>query len=128
MFLDIAQRVTVEYVILPVLLSIVTAAIGWASIKWQQWTGQQIEEKRKRDLHMAAENAIRWAIQTYLGGKLPTTDVQRQAVLDAAPAYVADKVPDALAKFGITPDSLTLLDILKTKLPILGLDTEKKNG
>lgn len=128
MFLDIAQRVAIEYFIIPSLLAIVTAAIGWASFKWQQWTGQQIEEKRKRDLHMAAENAIRWAINTYLGGKLPTTDAQRQTVLDAAPQYVADKVPDALAKFNINPQGSTLLDILKTKLPIIGLDTEKKNG
>lgn len=126
MFLDIAQRVAVEYVIIPVLLSIVTAAIGWASLKWQQWTGQQIEEKKKRDLHQAAENAIRLAIQNILNGSAPTTESQRQAILKVAPQYVAKTVPGALQHFNIDPKGATLQDILATKLPIFGLDTEKK--
>lgn len=124
--LDIAQRIAIEYVILPVLLSIVTAAIGWASVQWQKWTGQQIEEKKKRDLHDAASNAIRWAIQTYLDGKAPTTSAQRDTVIEQAPAYLADKIPDALKYFNINAGGSEVRDILMTKLPIPGMAEVKK--
>lgn len=123
---NILQGIALEYIIYPVLSTILTAIIGFATMKWQQWTGQQIEEKKKRDLHMAAENAVKWAINELLGGKVPVTQVDRMKVLDVAPQYMVDKVPDALAHFGINANSSILLDIIKTKLPIIGLDVEKK--
>lgn len=124
--LDLLQNAAIEYIIFPIISTAITAIIGWAAFQYQKWTGQQIEEKKKRDLHQAAENAVRWAIQMFLNGKAPTTAEERDKVLVEAPAYMADKVPGALEHFKLNPSGETVMDILRTKLPIPGLDTVKK--
>ncbi|MGP3722366.1 hypothetical protein [Cereibacter sphaeroides] len=79
---------------------VLTALIGFATVRFQRWTGIQIEARHREALHSAIMTAARLA-------------VARKLAPDAAAAfvssYVRDSVPDALKQLAPPADTLEAL-------------------
>ena len=128
--IDLLQQLAVEHVLLPIFASILTALIGWASVKWHQWTGKQIEAAHRQALQSALENGVRFALQRLMEAN-PAADPARlapeekQLVTDQAISYVRTSVPDAVKHFKLAEGGSFALDTLrKLILPKLPLPTD----
>ncbi len=94
---------------MPVLLQLIGAALG-AALLWlsrvakERW-GIEVEARHREALHSALFSGVRAALARGLNG---------QAAIEAAVAYAARSVPDALAKLG--PSSEVLSDLASSKL------------
>lgn len=90
---------------------VIAAAIAWASKKFHDWTGIEIEAKHREALQSALRNGANLAIDKIpVGGPI---DV-RSAPVAAAIRYVLESVPDAVNYFGLSPEKIA--DLLKPKL------------
>lgn len=99
----------------PYVLELVSLVIGgavlWASRKFHQLTGIEVEAKHREALQSALRSGANLAI-----GKIPTggkIDVHSAPVASAI-RYVLESVPDAVAYFELTPERIG--DLLKPKL------------
>jgi len=118
---QIAIDIVVNYVLMPVLVTIVTAAVSWAAVQYNKWTGQQIEAKDREALQSALLNGIRLGLQAVLR-QHPSADparltVEQQAIATTVAAgYVQRSVPDAVKRFGLSPTRIR--DLAEPKLPL----------
>ena len=83
------------------LSAVIASAAGYAKRKWSL----DIEARHREALHSALFSGVRAALARGLNG---------QAAIEAAVAYAARSVPDALAKLG--PSSEVLSDLASSKL------------
>lgn len=90
---------------------VIAAAIAWATKKFHDLTGIQIEAKHREALQSALRNGANLALDKLPGGG--TIDV-KSAPVAAAIRYVLESVPDAVKYFELTPDKIA--DLLKPKL------------
>ncbi|EGJ19522.1 hypothetical protein RSWS8N_15219 [Cereibacter sphaeroides WS8N] len=84
---------------------VLTALIGLAAVRFQRWTGIQIEARHREALHSAIMTAARVAVARGL-----TRDVATEFVA----AYVRASVPDALKR--LSPSAETLDALVRSKL------------
>ncbi|MEA5162604.1 hypothetical protein U5903_17640 [Cereibacter johrii] len=84
---------------------VLTALIGFATLRFQRWTGIQIEARHREALHSAIMTAARVAVARGL-----TRDVATEFVS----AYVRASVPDALKR--LSPSAETLDALVRSKL------------
>jgi hypothetical protein len=90
---------------------VIAAAVTWATKKFHDLTGIQIEAKHREALQSALRNGANLVID-----RIPNTgkiDV-KSAPVSAAIRYVLESVPDAVAYFELSPDRIA--DLLKPKL------------
>lgn len=117
----IITSLALEHIVLPIVLSILTALITWAVTMFRRWTGIEIEAKHREALQSALENGVRYAMNKLATGGV-TIDLRseewREKVIREAADYLEESVPDALSHFGIWGvDQLRRL--LLPKLPVL---------
>ncbi|MWP40293.1 hypothetical protein GQY15_22405 [Rhodobacter sphaeroides] len=79
---------------------VLTALIGFATVRFQRWTGIQIEARHREALHSAIMTAARLAVARKL-----TPD----AATEFASSYVRNSVPDALKQLAPSADTLDVL-------------------
>ncbi|WP_182442390.1 hypothetical protein [Cereibacter sphaeroides] len=88
---------------------VLTALIGLAAVRFQRWTGIQIEARHREALHSAIMTAARVAVDRGL-----TRDVATEFVA----AYVRASVPDALKR--LSPSAETMDALVRSKLLEVG--------
>ncbi|WP_147176011.1 hypothetical protein, partial [Cereibacter sphaeroides] len=79
---------------------ILTALIGLATVRFQRWTGIQIEARHREALHSAIMTAARVAVARKLAPDAATQFVS---------SYVRNSVPDALQQLAPPADTLDVL-------------------
>lgn len=97
----------------PAILTGVAAAVGWATVKWHQWTGYQIEARHREALQSALGNGVRaglHALRQQRGYAL-VTSTTTGPLLDYAQAYVEQSVPGAIKHFSLTPERIRELAV-----------------
>lgn len=77
-----------------------TALIGLATVRFQRWTGIQIEARHREALHSAIMTAARVAVARKLAPDAATQFVS---------SYVRNSVPDALQQLAPPADTLDVL-------------------
>ncbi|SNT44483.1 hypothetical protein SAMN05421763_1303 [[Luteovulum] sphaeroides subsp. megalophilum] len=82
-----------------------TALIGFATIRFQRWTGIQSEARHREALHSAIMTAARVAVARKLAPDAATEFVS---------SYVRNSVPDALKQ--LAPPADTLDALIRSKL------------
>ncbi|QCP84370.1 hypothetical protein EYE35_01370 [Cereibacter sphaeroides] len=82
-----------------------TALIGFATLRFQRWTGIQIEARHREALHSAIMTAARVAVARKLAPDAATEFVA---------SYVRDSVPDALKQ--LAPPASTLDALVRSRL------------
>ncbi len=80
--------------------AVLTAVIGLVAVRFQRWTGIQIEARHREALHSAIMTAARLAVARKLA-----TDAAANFVL----SYVRGSVPDALKQLAPPADTLDAL-------------------
>lgn len=85
--------------------AVLTFVISAAALRFQRWTGIQIEARHREALHSALMTAARLAVSRGLTQEAGTSFVT---------SYVQASVPDALR--GLAPSESTLVDLAKSKL------------
>lgn len=92
---------------------VIAGAVAWATKKFHDLTGINIEAKHREALQSALRNGANLVIDKIpTGGKV---DVH-SAPVAAAIRYVMESVPDAVNYFGLTPDKIA--DLLKPKIAV----------
>lgn len=90
---------------------VIAGAVTWATKKFHDLTGMQIEAKHREALQSALRNGANLVIDRIpVGGPI---DVKSAAVASAI-RYVMESVPDAVAYFNLSPEKIA--DLLKPKL------------
>ncbi len=121
-FADLFREQILAQVLGYVIPIVVTVVIGWAGVLYAKVTGREIDKQNRDSLEMATTNAIRWAIQELLNGKLTpqgtVPEGDKPAVLAAAKAYVKTSAPGALRHFKMTNAKLD--ERVMSKLPLPG--------
>ncbi|MGC9448619.1 hypothetical protein [Cereibacter johrii] len=79
---------------------VLTALIGFATVRFQRWTGIQIEARHREALHSAIMTAARLAVARKLAPDAATEFVSN---------YVRNSVPDALKQLAPPADTLNAL-------------------
>lgn len=101
---------------------IVGTAVGWAAILYTRLTGRQLDKLNRDSIETALTNAVRWAIQQVLDGKLAANgtvpEAQKAAVVSAAKEYVKTSAPGAIKHFKMTEGKLE--EKVQSKLPLPG--------
>ncbi|SNS12423.1 hypothetical protein SAMN05421763_1011 [[Luteovulum] sphaeroides subsp. megalophilum] len=82
-----------------------TALIGFATVRFQRWTGIQIEARHREALHSAIMTAARVAVARGL---------TREVASEFVGAHVRASVPDALKR--LSPTAETLDALVRSKL------------
>lgn len=82
-------------------MSLLTLALGYATVLIRRWTGIQIEEKHMRALHSAIRNGSLMALQR--GG------VDKTILIGMVKDYVSSSVPDALKSLSPSDGVLDVL-------------------
>ncbi|MEA5163256.1 hypothetical protein U5903_20925 [Cereibacter johrii] len=82
-----------------------TALIGFATVRFQRWTGIQIEARHREALHSAIMTAVRLAVARKLAPDAATEFVS---------SYVRNSVPDALRE--LAPPASTLDALVRSRL------------
>ncbi|AZB64569.1 hypothetical protein EBL87_12725 [Cereibacter sphaeroides] len=82
-----------------------TALIGFATVRFQRWTGIQIEARHREALHSAIMTAARVAVARGL---------TREVASEFVAAYVRASVPEALKR--LSPSAETLDALVRSKL------------
>ncbi|ACM02882.1 Hypothetical Protein RSKD131_3022 [Cereibacter sphaeroides KD131] len=82
-----------------------TALIGFATVRFQHWTGIQIEARHREALHSATMTAARLAMARGL---------TREVAIEFVAAYARASVPDALKR--LSPSAETLDALVRSKL------------
>ncbi|MGC9449721.1 hypothetical protein [Cereibacter johrii] len=82
-----------------------TALIGFATVRFQRWTGIQIEARHREALHSAIMTAARLAVARKLAPDAATEFVS---------SYVRNSVPDALRE--LAPPASTLDALVRSRL------------
>ncbi|WYK06251.1 hypothetical protein DWF04_021545 [Cereibacter sphaeroides f. sp. denitrificans] len=82
-----------------------TALIGFATVRFQRWTGIQIEARHREALHSAIMTAARVAVARGL---------TREVATEFVSAYVHASVPDAIKR--LSPSAQTLDALVRSKL------------
>ncbi|ABA81367.1 hypothetical protein GQF56_15540 [Rhodobacter sphaeroides] len=82
-----------------------TALIGLATVRFQRWTGIQIEVRHREALHSAIMTAARVAVAQGL---------TREVATEFVAAYARSSVPDALKR--LSPSSETMDALVRSKL------------
>ncbi|RHZ95631.1 hypothetical protein D1122_14440 [Cereibacter sphaeroides] len=82
-----------------------TALIGVATVRFQRWTGIQIEARHREALHSAIMTAARVAVAQGL---------TREVATEFVAAYARSSVPDALKR--LSPSSETMDALVRSKL------------
>ncbi|MGC9449739.1 hypothetical protein [Cereibacter johrii] len=82
-----------------------TALIGLATVRFQRWTGIQIEARHREALHSAIMTAARLAVARKLAPDEATNFVS---------SYVRDSVPDAVKR--LAPSGETFDALVRSKL------------
>ncbi|ACM00207.1 Hypothetical Protein RSKD131_0347 [Cereibacter sphaeroides KD131] len=82
-----------------------TALIGFATIRFQRWTGIQIEARHREALHSAIMTAARSAVARGL---------TREDAAEFVSSYARASVPDALKR--LSPSAKTLETLVRSKL------------
>jgi hypothetical protein len=104
--------------ILPVAGTVISALLGWVLTRVGKKFGLQIENSRRDAFQTALTNATGLLIQR-LGSRAASAihlDVKSPAVASAI-AYVERSAPDAIAKFGVTPEAIAMK--IEAKLGLL---------
>jgi hypothetical protein len=118
----------VQTIYLPLLGVVLTALVGIACKKFEQWTGIQIEAKHREALQSALENGARLALNRLAVDSLPTLTPDQVAqqytpiLQKTAVDYVQQSVPDAVNFFGLTPERIGELVLTKLVLPRFGIN------
>ncbi|RAZ84455.1 hypothetical protein [Cereibacter johrii] len=84
---------------------VLTALIGLATVRFQRWTGIQIEARHREALHSAIMTAARVAVARGL---------TREVATEFVSSYVCASVPDALKR--LSPSAETLEALVRSKL------------
>lgn len=101
--------------LIPILGTIITAAISAGAAAVTRWTGINVEAKHREALHSAIMTGIGYARSGLTpGGAAPSMGL----VVDQAKDYVLKSVPDALAYFGLKEGTM-LYDMIAAKAQIL---------
>lgn len=87
--------------------AVIAALLVVAYRRLSVWAGVSLEEKDRAAIDQAIANGIGLAVQraSEAGRNIARVDVQSRMLAEIY-NYAAPKVPDALARFGITPDGL----------------------
>lgn len=117
------QQLAFEYIIWPIVATLITTLVGWIAAQWQKFTGQQIDAKHQASYQLAVENGIKAALQKLIqsGDLSPTAKVLPNklldTVLDDTADYVQRKTPDAVEYFGATVTAIKETALSKLPLP-----------
>ncbi|MGC9449692.1 hypothetical protein [Cereibacter johrii] len=84
---------------------VLTALIGFAAVRFQHWTGIQIEARHREALHSAIMTAARAAVSRGLTSEVATEFVS---------SYTRASVPEALKR--LSPSAETLDGLIRSKL------------
>ncbi len=84
---------------------VLTALIGFATVRFQHWTGIQIEARHREALHSAIMTAARVAVARGL---------TREVAAEFVSSYVRASVPDALKR--LSPSVETMDALVRSKL------------
>jgi len=85
---------------------LLTAIIGWAAAQLKARTGIDIEAHHREALQTALTNAAGLALMKF-GGSLADKKLDlRHPLIKDGILYVNNAVPDAVRKFGLTPEQL----------------------
>jgi hypothetical protein len=103
--------------ILPALSVIVTAAITWAAAAFQRWTSVKIDQGHRDALHSAAMSGLTLALNKLGVAANGLTIDTKSAVIAQTVAWMEKSVPDALARFDMTPDKLA--EFVQSKIGLL---------
>lgn len=101
---------------------IVAAAVAWASKKFHDLTGIEIEAKHREALQSALLNGANLIMAKYPKGGV-SFDTQNEQ-LSVAIRYVLNSVPDAVEHFKLTPDFIG--EMVKAKIPVVVATNEPK--
>ncbi|RHZ91061.1 hypothetical protein D1122_21675 [Cereibacter sphaeroides] len=82
-----------------------TALIGFATVRFQRWTGIQIEARHREALHSAIMTAARVAVARGL---------TREVAAEFVSSYVRASVPEAMKR--LSPSAETLDALVRSKL------------
>lgn len=120
-FADLFREQILAQVLAYVVPLVVTAAVGWAAILYNKLTGRELDKLNRDSIETALENAVRWAIQQALDGKLSpqgtVPDAKKAEVVAMATNYVKTSAPGAIKHFKMTEGKLNEKVISKLPLP-----------
>jgi hypothetical protein len=126
-FADLFREQILAQVLAYVVPLVVTVVIGWAGVLYAKVTGREIDKQNRDSLETALSNAVRWAIQELLNGKLTpqgtVPEGEKAKVIAAAKQYVKTSAPGALRHFKMSNAKLD--ERVKSKLPLPGEMTKK---
>jgi hypothetical protein len=102
--------------ILNELIQLLASAIlglgSWAIVRVLRWLRLSEDEKVRGYLNAALDNAVGWAVAD-LRRRMPSAELgpgvghaARVGVVNEAASYIAQRVPDALKRFGVTPEGV----------------------
>lgn len=104
-------------VLVQFLAAILMVLLSWAAAKLAQKLGLEQDEKVRQLLDEVIRKGIAYGatqLEAKAGGAVRSVDLRSDLVAMAA-EYVARGVPDALARFKVTPDRLA--DMVRARLP-----------
>lgn len=78
---------------------------AWAIAEFRKRTGIQLDDRAKLALSSAEQTAVGMAQAKLLAGNAKLSDIHvDSALINESVAYLGKTVPDAMAKFGLTPE------------------------
>lgn len=95
----------------PYLVSIIGALVagllGWLSKRLNDWLGVEIEGRHREVLHSAAVTGLERAVAALRGrGEEVRFDLKSPVIADAVDWVLTKGAPDAVARFGLSPDDV----------------------
>ncbi len=121
-FSDLFREQILAQVLAYLVPIIVTAAVGWAAVLYSRVTGKELDKLNRDSIETALSNAVRWAIQQVLDGKLAPNgtvpEAQKATVVAVAKEYVKTSAPGAIRHFKMTEGKLE--EKVQSKLPLPG--------
>lgn len=122
MILSTLQQLAFEHIVWPIISAAIVGLLGWISARWQQYTGQKIDEKQQASWRAGLENAARQALQKAIqrgdiaedATVVPTEHVE--TILNDAAAYMQNKMPETVAYHGVSFEGIK--ESLLARLPL----------
>lgn len=122
MIMSTLQQLAFEHIIWPIISAAIVALLGWISARWQQYTGQKIDQKHQESWRQGLENAIRQALQKKIqsgelapNAKFVPSEIVDDVLNDGA-IYMQNKMPETVDALGASFN--TIKEALVARLPL----------
>lgn len=107
---------------------VVTFAAGWTAVLMQRYLPKfipaQLESKASGDLNTALQNGVAIGMAKLQVWESVHSDVNVRGVVQAfAVQYAVDHAPDAIARFGLSPEQLALKALAYLPMPKTAVGT-----